>query len=89
MQSALAPSLGGADLAYCYASALGWDAAKAMMPLSTRAATFDDLDAMVEALGHVLQPGDHVLVMSNGGFGGVHARILDALTASRAAAPGH
>ena len=79
MQSALAPSLKEADLAYCYASGLGWDAAKAMMPLSTRAATFDDLGAMVEALGHVLQPGDHVLVMSNGGFGGVHDKLLQRL----------
>jgi UDP-N-acetylmuramate: L-alanyl-gamma-D-glutamyl-meso-diaminopimelate ligase len=76
MQSALAPSLEEADLAYCYANGLGWDAAQAMMPLSTRAATFDDLEAMVEALGHVLQPGDHVLVMSNGGFGGVHEKLL-------------
>jgi UDP-N-acetylmuramate: L-alanyl-gamma-D-glutamyl-meso-diaminopimelate ligase len=50
-----------------------------MMPLSTRAATFDDLGAMVEALGHVLQPGDHVLVMSNGGFGGVHEKLLHRL----------
>jgi UDP-N-acetylmuramate: L-alanyl-gamma-D-glutamyl-meso-diaminopimelate ligase len=79
MQSALAPSLAGADLAWCYASGLGWDAAKAMMPLSTRAATFDDLDAMVEALGQVLAPGDHVLVMSNGGFGGVHEKLLQRL----------
>ncbi len=79
MQSALAPSLKEADLAYCYASDLGWDAAKAMMPLSTRAATFDDLGAMVEALGHVLRPGDHVLVMSNGGFGGVHDKLLQRL----------
>jgi len=79
MQSALAPSLKEADLAYCYASDLGWDAAKAMMPLSTRAATFDDLGAMVDALGHVLRPGDHVLVMSNGGFGGVHEKLLQRL----------
>ena len=83
MQSALAPSLKDADLAYCFASALGWDAAKAMMPLSTRAATFDNLDAMVEALGHVLQPGDHVLVMSNGGFGGVHGKLLARLQKNR------
>ena len=50
-----------------------------MMPLSTRAATFDDLGAMVDALGHVLRPGDHVLVMSNGGFGGVHEKLLQRL----------
>jgi UDP-N-acetylmuramate: L-alanyl-gamma-D-glutamyl-meso-diaminopimelate ligase len=27
------------------------------------------------------RPGDQVLVMSNGGFGGVHGKLLDALQA--------
>ena len=76
MQSRLAASLEGADLVYCYASHLGWDPAKALAPLSSRAAIYAELDPMVEALGHVLRPGDHVLVMSNGGFGGIHARLL-------------
>ena len=81
MQSRLAKSLEGADLVYCYASHLGWDPERALAPLSSRAAIYSDLDPMVEALGHVLRPGDHVLVMSNGGFGGVHAKLLDRLAA--------
>jgi UDP-N-acetylmuramate: L-alanyl-gamma-D-glutamyl-meso-diaminopimelate ligase len=76
MQSRLAVSLEGADLVYCYASHLGWDPARALAPLSSRAAIYSELEPMVEALGHVLRPGDHVLVMSNGGFGGIHARLL-------------
>ncbi len=76
MQARLAASLAGADLVYCHASGLGWDASKALAPLSTRAAIYADVEPMVEALGHVLRPGDHVLVMSNGGFGGIHGKLL-------------
>ena len=83
MQGLLAKSLAGADLVYCYADNLGWDPARALAPLSTRAAIYHDLGPMVEALGHVLRPGDHVLVMSNGGFGGVHARLLQRLGPAR------
>ena len=71
---------------YCYARDLGWDPARALAPLSTRAAIYHDLSPMVEALGHVLRPGDHVLVMSNGGFGGEHARLLERLSQNRPAA---
>jgi UDP-N-acetylmuramate: L-alanyl-gamma-D-glutamyl-meso-diaminopimelate ligase len=79
MQSALAASLEGADLVYCHAAGLGWDPSQALAPLSSRAAIYTDIEPMVEALGHVLRPGDHVLVMSNGGFGGVHAKLLQRL----------
>jgi UDP-N-acetylmuramate: L-alanyl-gamma-D-glutamyl-meso-diaminopimelate ligase len=79
MQSRLAASLEGADLVYCYASGLGWDPREALAPLSSRAAIYAELGPMLEALGHVLGPGDHVLVMSNGGFGGIHAKLLDRL----------
>jgi UDP-N-acetylmuramate: L-alanyl-gamma-D-glutamyl-meso-diaminopimelate ligase len=81
MQGVLAASLAGADLVYCYAKGLGWDPARALAPLSTRAAIYHDIDPMVEALAHVVRPGDHVLVMSNGGFGGVHAKLLERLAA--------
>jgi UDP-N-acetylmuramate: L-alanyl-gamma-D-glutamyl-meso-diaminopimelate ligase len=88
MQGALAGSLEGADLVYCYGKGLGWDPARALSPLSTRAAIFEDLDTLVTTLGHVLRPGDHVLVMSNGGFGGVHERILERLRQSPVARAG-
>jgi UDP-N-acetylmuramate: L-alanyl-gamma-D-glutamyl-meso-diaminopimelate ligase len=85
MKAALPGSLAGADRVFCYAANLGWDAAAALAPLGPRAEVHDDLDRLVDAVAGNAHPGDHVLVMSNGGFGGVHARLLDAL-ARRASA---
>ncbi|MHB8248229.1 MAG: UDP-N-acetylmuramate:L-alanyl-gamma-D-glutamyl-meso-diaminopimelate ligase [Acidithiobacillus sp.] len=77
----LADSLAGADAAYVYAPAdLGWDAAAA---LAGRAQVFADLDTLLAALQGDLQGGDQVLIMSNGGFGAIHARLLAALEARR------
>ncbi|HXF78022.1 MAG TPA: UDP-N-acetylmuramate:L-alanyl-gamma-D-glutamyl-meso-diaminopimelate ligase [Usitatibacter sp.] len=76
MQDRLARSLAGADAVHCYAHHLGWDPAHALAPLGTRAAIHHDVAALVEELARTLQPGDHVLVMSNGGFGGVHEKLL-------------
>ena len=50
-----------------------------MKPLGGIAHSFDQLDYMVQAIVQAAQPGDHILVMSNGGFGGVHQKLLDAL----------
>ncbi len=85
MKSALPGSLEGADLVFGYGAkgagkdALGWDLGAALAPLGEKAAAFDDLSALVQAVAAVAKPGDHVLVMSNGGFGGVHGKILEAL----------
>jgi UDP-N-acetylmuramate: L-alanyl-gamma-D-glutamyl-meso-diaminopimelate ligase len=87
MQSRLAKSLEGADLVYCYASHLGWDPERALAPLSSRAAIYSELEPMIDALGHVLRGGDHVLVMSNGGFGGIHAKLLARLEGKAPPAP--
>jgi UDP-N-acetylmuramate: L-alanyl-gamma-D-glutamyl-meso-diaminopimelate ligase len=84
MQSRLAGSLAGADLVYCHASHLGWDAEKALAPLSSRAAVYAEIDPLVQDLARALRPGDHVLFMSNGGFGGIHARLLAQLAAKGA-----
>ncbi len=86
MQDQLAKSLGGADLVHCYAGELGWDPAHALAPLGARATIHRDIAAMVEALARQLRPGDHVLVMSNGGFGGVHAKLLERLARRPASA---
>jgi UDP-N-acetylmuramate: L-alanyl-gamma-D-glutamyl-meso-diaminopimelate ligase len=83
MQGLLARSLEAADLVYCHAAHLGWDPARALAPLSSRAAIYHDIEPMVEALALVLRPGDHVLVMSNGGFGGIHDKLLRRLAAHR------
>jgi UDP-N-acetylmuramate: L-alanyl-gamma-D-glutamyl-meso-diaminopimelate ligase len=82
MQDRLASSLSDADLVFCFAKDLGWDPSHALAALGTRAYTHVDMGTMVETLARMLQPGDHVLVMSNGGFGNVHQRILDRLAAA-------
>ena len=81
MKDALPASLKEADLVFCYGANLGWDAAEALKPIANKAKTFDDLNMLVQAIANVAKPNDHILVMSNGGFGGVHQKILDALSA--------
>jgi UDP-N-acetylmuramate: L-alanyl-gamma-D-glutamyl-meso-diaminopimelate ligase len=81
MKEALPDSLTGADLVFCYGANLGWDAAAALAPLGGKAATSDDLADLVARIVAAARPGDHVLVMSNGGFGGIHAKLLAALAA--------
>jgi len=88
MKSALAGSLAGADRVFCYAANLGWDAAAALAPLGDRAQVHDDLGCLVDAIAREARAGDHVLVMSNGGFGGVHAKLLEALATRAASAAG-
>ncbi len=76
----LADSLRGADSVWLYAPAdLGWDAAATMAPLGARAHTAATFDALLAGLTAELRSGDHALLMSNGGFGGLHERLLAAL----------
>ena len=79
MNARLPESLMGADAVFCYAGGVDWDVAEALAPLGDAARVFDGLDALVAAVAAVARPGDHVLVMSNGGFGGVHDKLLTAL----------
>ncbi len=86
MKAQLPVSLADADLVFGYGApggkdALGWDLAGALAPLGSKAQAFHDLDALVKAVVAAARPGDQVLVMSNGGFGGVHQKLLDALSA--------
>jgi UDP-N-acetylmuramate: L-alanyl-gamma-D-glutamyl-meso-diaminopimelate ligase len=80
MKSALPGSLSGADLVFCYNDKLGWDVAEVLRPLGPVANTFDKLDGLAEAVCAAAMPGDHVLVMSNGGFGGIHQKMLKILS---------
>jgi UDP-N-acetylmuramate: L-alanyl-gamma-D-glutamyl-meso-diaminopimelate ligase len=76
----LAPSLAGADSVLLFAPPdLGWDAGAVARALGPKASTAPDIDSMVAALDASLRPGDHVLVMSNGGFGGLHGRLVERL----------
>jgi UDP-N-acetylmuramate: L-alanyl-gamma-D-glutamyl-meso-diaminopimelate ligase len=79
MRAALPASLAHADMVFCYANNLGWDAGAALEPLSTRAAVFADTEELLQALLPTLKSGDHVLIMSNGGFENIHSRLLDKL----------
>jgi UDP-N-acetylmuramate: L-alanyl-gamma-D-glutamyl-meso-diaminopimelate ligase len=79
MKDALPGSLGDADQVFCYAANLGWNPADSLKPLGARALTEQDLGKLVEAIAQAARPGDHVLVMSNGGFGGIHDKLLKRL----------
>ena len=79
MKAQLPESLIDADATYCYASNLGWDATETLAPLGSKARCFDDLAHLVAAVAADAQKGDQVLIMSNGGFGGVHDKLLAAL----------
>lgn len=82
MKAQLPDALAEADKVFCYASNLGWDPAEALAPLGAKSRTFSDLDALVSAVVAEAQAGDQVLVMSNGGFGSIHDKLLAGLRAA-------
>jgi UDP-N-acetylmuramate: L-alanyl-gamma-D-glutamyl-meso-diaminopimelate ligase len=76
----LAPSLAGADSVYLLAPPdLGWDAGAVARAVGAKAATEASIDSLLARLRADLVAGDHVLIMSNGGFGGLHKRLLESL----------
>ena len=79
MKSQLPWSLEHADLAFCHSGGLDWDAAAALVPMGARAQVAPDIATLVDQVMAAVRPGDHVVCMSNGGFGGVHARLLERL----------
>jgi UDP-N-acetylmuramate: L-alanyl-gamma-D-glutamyl-meso-diaminopimelate ligase len=78
MKAQLPWSLEEADLAFCHSAGLDWDAAQALAPMGAQAVVCDGIDELVQRVAAAARPGDHVLCMSNGSFGGIHARLLDA-----------
>ena len=81
MTAQLPWSLEAADIAFCHAGGLDWDAREALAPMVDRAQVADNIEQLVKQVKSVARPGDHVLCMSNGGFSGVHAKLLAALAA--------
>ena len=79
MKSQLPWSLEQADLAFCHAGGLDWDARAALAPMGSRARVADTIDDLVRQVSAEAREGDQVLCMSNGGFGGVHAKLLSEL----------
>jgi UDP-N-acetylmuramate: L-alanyl-gamma-D-glutamyl-meso-diaminopimelate ligase len=81
MKAALPESVTAADRVFVYSANLGWDAEAVFASLGGKAGCFTDLAALIEAIAIEARPGDHVVVMSNGGFGGVHGKLLARLAA--------
>lgn len=79
MKAALPASLEEADKVFCYAGGVDWDVAAALSPLQDKVAVFQDMQSLVEAITAQAEQGDHILVMSNGGFGGIHQQLLTQL----------
>lgn len=79
MKAQLPWSLEEADLSFCHSGGLGWNAEEALAPMGAQAIVCDTIDKLVARVVAAARPGDHILCMSNGGFGGVHGKLLDAL----------
>ena len=79
MTAQLPRALEAADIAFCHAGGLDWDAREALAPMVDRAHVADNIEELVKQVKAAAKPGDHVLCMSNGGFGGVHGKLMAAL----------
>ena len=88
----LAPALAAADQVWLYSAPdLGWDTGEVLAALGARAYGSGNIDTLARDLARTARPGDHVLIMSNGGFGGLHGKLLAALerTAAGDSGPAH
>jgi UDP-N-acetylmuramate: L-alanyl-gamma-D-glutamyl-meso-diaminopimelate ligase len=81
MKAQLPWALEEADLTFCLQGDYGWSAREAMAPMSPPTVVAEKVDTLVAAIVKAARPGDHVLCMSNGGFGGLHGKLLEALKA--------
>ncbi len=79
MKAQLPWALEDADLAFCNQAGLSWDATAALAPMEERGRVGADVDQLVTQVLEQARPGDHLLCMSNGGFGGIHAKLLNGL----------
>ena len=80
MKDALHDSLKNADLVFGYDFNLGWDARALLAPLRDRAIVKDNLNKLIAAaIVAAARSGDNVLIMSNGGFGGMREKLLQRL----------
>lgn len=84
MKAQLPWSLEETDLAFCHSGGLGWDAAEALAPMGSKAVVCDQIEPLVQHVVAAAQAGDQIVCMSNGGFGGIHQKLLDALKAKQA-----
>ena len=81
----LAPALELADrIWFLNSTDMGWDLPAAVAALGPRASFAANVDALIKGLVEDSRPGDHILAMSNGGFGGIHEKLIAALRARTA-----
>ena len=78
-KDSLAGNLKLANLIFCYTDNLGWDVQEVLQTLGTYTVSSDNLDQLVAAITLAARPGDHILIMSNGSFGGIHKKLLKSL----------
>jgi UDP-N-acetylmuramate: L-alanyl-gamma-D-glutamyl-meso-diaminopimelate ligase len=79
MKAQLADSLRDADLVFCHSGGLGWDPREPLAVMGKRAQVADSIDELLAQVMQAVQPGDSIVCMSNGGFGGIHGKLLAAL----------
>jgi UDP-N-acetylmuramate: L-alanyl-gamma-D-glutamyl-meso-diaminopimelate ligase len=79
MKAQLPASLKDADLAFCHSGGLDWDAQEVLSSMGSRAFVSSNIDDLVKAVAATAKAGDHILCMSNGGFGGIHQKLLNML----------
>ena len=79
MKAQLPWSLEQADLAFCHSGNLGWDAADALASMGSRAQVGRSIEEVISQILRQVKPGDQIVCMSNGGFGGIHAKLLESL----------
>ena len=82
MKAQLPWSLEEADLAFCHSGGLGWDASGALQSMGLKVQVGANIDEMIAQVLTQVKPGDHLLCMSNGGFGGIHNKLLEAIQAA-------
>ncbi|SDJ33035.1 UDP-N-acetylmuramate: L-alanyl-gamma-D-glutamyl-meso-diaminopimelate ligase [Variovorax sp. OV700] len=84
MAAQLPWSLESADRSFCHTAGLDWDAAAALAPMGDRAQVAGAIEPLIAQIVAAARPGDHIVCMSNGGFGGVHDKLLAALRSAPA-----
>jgi UDP-N-acetylmuramate: L-alanyl-gamma-D-glutamyl-meso-diaminopimelate ligase len=78
-KDSLADSLAESDLVFCYTGGLGWDMDSALVSMGAKARAYRGLESLIADIASTARPDDHILIMSNGGFGGIHEKLLTAI----------
>jgi len=78
MKDALPGSFAAADRVYVHTAGIAWDAEQVFASIKNRVLCEERLDRLISEIAAEARPGDRVLVMSNGSFGGIHEKLLAA-----------